>query len=265
MAKYRFPMTTGPFAPCREPEPEREAMLQHEMKGGVSTLTLNRPAKGNALSAELVEALIESVSRTLSDASVHTLVIQAAGKHFCTGFDLSDLATSSDGDLLHRFVRVEQLLQLVWRAPIRTIAVVQGRAWGAGADLFAACEVRLCAPDSTFRFPGTRFGLVLGTRRLAERVGGDTARRWLLAGAEVNASAALDAGMATSVLASGEERAASVASLAAPVLDRETSAAIRTLTRHDEDDRDLAALVLSAMRPGLKARIERYVAGLRKS
>lgn len=238
-------------------------MLQYEVTAGVATLTLNRPEKGNALSAELVEALIEGVARALDDGSVHTLVITAAGKHFCTGFDLSTLAASSDGDLLHRFVRVEQLLQLVWRAPVRTIAVVQGRAWGAGADLFAACEVRWCALESTFRFPGTRFGLVLGTRRLTERVGGDTARRWLLGGTEVNAVEAHEAGMATRVLAA-EEHESALAALPAPVLDRATGAAIRSLTRHDDDDRDLAELVRSAMRPGLKARIEAYVAGLRK-
>ena len=238
-------------------------MLLHTMKEGVATLTLNRPEKGNALSAGLVEALIEGVARTLDDASVHTLLFTAAGRHFCTGFDLSDLATSSDGDLLQRFVRVEQLLQLVWRAPVRTVALVQGRAWGAGADLFAACEVRSCASDTTFRFPGTRFGLVLGTRRLAERVGGDTARRWLLGGAEVNAGEALAAGMAARVLAA-DEREAAIAALGMPVPDRETGAAIRAKTRHDDNDADLAALVRSAMRPGLKARIEAYVAGLRK-
>ncbi len=242
-------------------------MLQHEQQDGIVTLTLNRPDKGNALSAELVEALIDGVSRTYADAAVHTLVIAAAGKHFCTGFDLSDLAASSDGDLLHRFVRVEQLLQLVWRAPLRTVALVQGRAWGAGADLFAACELRLCAADATFRFPGTRFGLVLGTRRLAQRVGSDTARRWLLGGAEVKAAEALAAGMATAALASDQEHAVAIAALTltTPVLDRETSASIRALTRHDDDDRDLAELVRSAMRPGLKAKIEAYVAGLRKT
>lgn len=238
-------------------------MLLHEITEGVATLTLNRPGQGNALSAELVEALIEGVARALDDGSVHTLILTAAGRHFCTGFDLSHLAASSDGDLLHRFVRVEQLLQLVWRAPIRTVALVQGRAWGAGADLFAACEVRLCAPDSSFRFPGTRFGLVLGTRRLTERVGSDTARRWLLGGAEVNPGEALAAGMATHVLAA-DERAAAMAALGLPVLDRDTGASIRAMTRRDDDDRDLAALVRSAMRSGLKARIEAYVAGLRK-
>ena len=238
-------------------------MLQHEIKAGVATLTLNRPEKGNALSSELVEALIEGVARTLDDGALHTLVITAAGKHFCTGFDLSNLAASSDGDLLHRFVRVEQLLQAVWRAPIRTVALVQGRAWGAGADLFATCEQRLCAPDTTFRFPGTRFGLVLGTRRLSERVGGDIARRWLLAGAEVGSAEALDAGLATGVM-TADQRQAAAAALSAPPLDRETGAAIRSLTRHDDDDRDLAELVRSAVRSGLKERIGQYVAGLRR-
>ena len=238
-------------------------MLYHATQDGIVTLTLNRPEKGNALSAELVEALIEQVARAFDAQDTSALVFAAEGAHFCTGFDLSTLAASSEGDLLRRFVRVEQLLQLVWRAPVRTVAVAQGRTWGAGADLFAACEVRLCAPGTTFRFPGARFGLVLGTRRLAERVGGDTARRWLLGAAEINAGDAAAAGMATRVIAA-EERSAAITASLKQALDRDTGAAIRTLTRRDDDDRDLAALVRSAARPGLKARIETYMAGLRK-
>ena len=238
-------------------------MLQHQTRDGIATITLDRPQKGNALSAKLVEALIEQVSRALDAADTRALVLGAEGAHFCTGFDLSNLAASSEGDLLQRFVRVEHLLQLVWRAPVRTIVTAHGRSWGAGADLFAACEVRLCTPDTTFRFPGTRFGLVLGTRRLAGRVGGDTARHWLLGGAEVSAADALAAGLATQVTAAEERSAAITASLAqAP--DRDTGAAIRALTRSDDDDADLAALVRSATRPGLKARIETYMASLRK-
>ncbi len=238
-------------------------MLQHETVDGVTTLTLNRPEKGNALSAELVDALIEGVTRTVADQHVAALVINANGAHFCTGFDLSTLATSSEGDLLQRFVRVEQLLQLLWTAPIRTVAVVQGRAWGAGADIFASCEVRLCAQDTTFRFPGARFGIVLGSRRLAERVGTDTARRWILDGAEAAAEAALTTGFATCVI-NESERTAVVAASVSQAVDRDTGAAIRALTRKDQSDRDMAELVRSASRPGLKGRIEAYVAGLRK-
>ena len=246
-------------------------MLQTHHHKGITTLTLDRADKGNALSAALVEALIEQVSGTLSDTQTRALVFNANGKHFCTGFDLSDLATCGEGDLLHRFVRVEQLLQLIWSAPVRTVALVQGRTWGAGADLFAACEVRLCAADTTFRFPGVRFGLALGTRRLNERVGADQARRWLLDGMEVKADDALKAALANgfrAVSSGGSGASANVEVVAAvgnEVVDRETSVAIRALTRCDDADRDLAELVRSAVRPGLRARIESYVAGLRKT
>ena len=246
-------------------------MLQTHHHEGITTLTLDRADKGNALSAALVEALIEQVSRALGDKETRALVFNASGKHFCTGFDLSDLATCSEGDLLHRFVRVEQLLQLIWSAPVRTVALVQGRTWGAGADLFAACEVRLCAADTTFRFPGARFGLALGTRRLAGRVGADQARRWLLDGIEVKADDALKAALANGLRAvSNGANATSVdveisAAVGNEVVDRETGTAIRALTRRDEADRDLAELVRSASRPGLKARIESYVVSLRKS
>ena len=238
-------------------------MLEHEVTGGVTTLTLNRPEKGNALCAELVEMLQERVAQAFDDPGARALVIQASGAHFCTGFDLAKLGASSEGDLLHRFVRVEQLLQLLWTAPIRTVAVAQGRTWGAGADLFAACEMRLCAADTTFRFPGARFGIALGSRRLAERVGSGLARHWVLDGAEVTAPAALAAQLATRVI-EADDRAAAPAAALAQAVDRETGAAIRALTRSDASDRDLAELVRSAVRPGLKARIEAYVAGLRK-
>ena len=237
-------------------------MLQHETSDGVTTLTLNRPDKGNALSAELVDALISHVTLAFDDANTRALVITANGAHFCTGFDLSSLATSSEGDLLQRFVRVEQLLQLLWAAPIRTVALVQGRTWGAGADLCAACEVRLCANDTTFRFPGARFGIVLGTRRLAERVGAERTRSWLLQGAEIGADAAQGAGLATGVIKTGDRTTAIGASIS-QVVDRKTGAAIRALTRSDDADRDLAELVRSAARVGLKGRIEAYIAGLR--
>ena len=237
-------------------------MLQHETVDGVTTLTLDRPEKGNALSAELVDALIERVADTFDDKQVKVLVIRANGTHFCTGFDLSNLATCSEGDLLQRFVRVEQLLQLLWTAPIRTVALVQGRTWGAGADIFAACEVRLCGGDTTFRFPGARFGIVLGSRRLAERVGADRARHWILDGMETKADEAWKAGLASRVIEAGESVAAVTVSVP-QVVDRDTGIAIRALTRKDESDRDLAELVRSAARPGLKSRIEAYVAGLR--
>ena len=104
-------------------------------RDGVATLTMNRAERGNALSAELVEALLEGVNAALEDDAVHTLVLRGQGRHFCTGLDLSDLDQASDAALLWRLVRIETLLTTVWQAPKCTVAVAQGRTWGAGADL----------------------------------------------------------------------------------------------------------------------------------
>jgi enoyl-CoA hydratase len=91
-----------------------------------------------------------------------------------------------------------------------------GRTWGAGADLFAACDLRVAAPDTLLRFPGAQFGMVLGTRRLAERIGADAARRLVLEGGELSAPQALAAGLASSV---GDDAAPP------PQVDRATAAA----------------------------------------
>ena len=178
-------------SPTTSPE-----LLQTAQAAGVLTLSMNRPERGNALSAGLVEALLEAMHAAMADHAVHTVVLRGAGRHFCTGLDLSDLDKTSDGELLWRLVRIEMLLSLVWHAPKRTVAVAQGRAWGAGADLVAACEARVALPDATLRFPGAQFGIVLGTRRLALRMGSTAARAVVTEGGELNSQQALACGVA---------------------------------------------------------------------
>lgn len=230
-------------------------MLSTEQLPGITTLTLQRPERGNALGSELVEALISAAEAAIADPTVHTLVLRGAGRHFCTGLDLSDLATLSDGDLLLRLVRIETLLALLWHAPIRTVALAHGRTWGAGADLLAVCEQRLAAADTTLRFPGAQFGIVLGTRRLAERIGVDAARALVLEAGELDARQALALGLVTRLTDSA-------ADLTPPRPDAATAQAIRSASRADCRDADLAALVRSAARPGLQARITAYRARL---
>ena len=236
-------------------------MIRAETHDGLALVTLQRADRGNALSAELVDALHGALRAACNDPAVHTLVLRAEGRHFCTGFDLSDLDDCSDGDLMLRFVRVEALLSDLWHAPIRTVAIAQGRAWGAGADLFAACERRMSCEDATFRFPGPGFGLVLGTRRLGERVGTDLARDWTIGAGQVDAQAALRARLATDVLAADSDPLSAFAS--PPAVERSTAAALRSATRAEHRDADLAALVRSAALPGLRARIAAYRTSVR--
>lgn len=225
-------------------------MIEPMRDGAVLTLTLRRPDRGNALGPELVEGLLAAVLAAQADAALHTLVLRGEGRHFCTGLDLGDLDSTSDADWLWRLVRIETLLDALWRSPLATVALAQGRAWGAGADLFAACELRLAAPDASFRFPGAQFGIVLGTRRLAERVGVDLARRLVVQGDELDANAACSAGLASAIGATFETQA--------PRIDADTARAVRAASRRDAPDADLAALVRSASAPGLKARIQAY-------
>jgi enoyl-CoA hydratase/carnithine racemase len=228
-------------------------------EGGTVTLELARPERGNALGEALVEALIEQLRAALADDTVHTVVLRGQGRHFCTGLDLSDLEHAGDAQWLHRLVRIETLLATVWSAPKRTVAVAQGRTWGAGADLFAACEVRVALAGATLRFPGARFGIVLGTRRLAARIGEVLARRLVTEGGELDAQQALQCGLADA----NEEPV-----LPEPVVHPFTAAAIRAATRAGEEAAlaaDLAALVRSAAEPGLRERMRAYISTLQGS
>ncbi|RYJ01350.1 MAG: enoyl-CoA hydratase/isomerase family protein [Acetobacteraceae bacterium] len=233
-----------------------------------TTLSLNRPDRGNALGPELVEQFTEAFDRALAGGA-RLVILRGEGRHFCTGFDLTDLESLSDGDLLLRVVRIEALLQRIHAAPVSTMAIASGRTFGAGADLFAACDHRIALTGASFAFPGPAFGLVLGTNRLTNLVGRDRARTMLLAGAEVPAAAALAAGLATATLdAEAVPAAIAAAADAAARLDPQTVAALHRRTSRAEDDADLAALVRSAARPGLKQRILDYrtaVAARRKS
>jgi enoyl-CoA hydratase len=232
-------------------------MLGVKREAGVCVLTLERPAVGNALDAPLVETVLDALVSVAADEALHTLVLRGAGSHFCTGFDLSRLETESDGDLLHRFVQVESLLAELWHLPLRTVVWASGRTLGAGADLLTCADVRVAAPDARIGFPGARFGLVLGTRRLATRMRVGTALTGVAEGRLWSAESALAEGLVDHI-AAGTFEAWLAESLPTLAVDRPTYAALRRATRPDHRDADLAALVRSAARPGLKARIAAY-------
>jgi enoyl-CoA hydratase/carnithine racemase len=229
--------------------------------GEVLTLTLNRPEKRNALSAPLVEALLERVAAAYDDGT-RLVVFRGAGRNFSAGFDFGDLDDVSDAELLRRFVRIEELLQAVHHAPYDTLALAHGRTFGAGADLICACARRVAAPDAAFLLPGLRFGLVLGTRRFAARVGAGEARRLLGDGVTFDAGHAREIGFLTDLAAADDWGAYAAATLAAATgLGAAARADLHRATTPDTRDRDLADLVRSAARPGLKQRIQHYRKG----
>lgn len=233
-----------------------DTALISEKDGDLLTLTLNRPENANALSAGLVEALIGALETA---GETRLCVIRGEGRHFCAGFDLSDLPDISDGDLLWRFLRIEHLLQQVHYAPFPVMCFAHGQTVGAGADLFAAGFHRIAAGNTKFRFPGWNFELALGTRRLTRLIGTDAARDLLIDTKVVQAEEAVSLGLATELYDPSDWDY-----LTSQMLKRAnalTPGAIKdmlALTSIDTRKEDIAAIVSTAGRPGLKDRINTY-------
>ncbi|CAB3802460.1 putative enoyl-CoA hydratase echA6 [Paraburkholderia ultramafica] len=223
------------------------------------TFTLNRPDKMNALNGELVEALLQGVGDAHASGA-RLLVFQGVGRNFSAGFDQGDLESQSDADLLLRLVRVETLLHLIASSPCLTLAFAHGRNFGAGVDLFAVCRHRCSAADASFRMPGLRFGLVLGTRRFGDVVGYAKAREILEQTRQMSASEAVSIGLVTNLVGADERPDTVTEALRiATLLDPTTQQQLYRVLDREQADKDLADLVRSASRPGLKARILAYM------
>lgn len=234
-------------------------VIEVSQRDGVCRIVLQRSEKMNALSAELVEALIQAVDSAHAQRC-DLIVFEGAGKNFSAGFDFGGYAEQSEGDLVLRFVRLEQLLQKVAGSPALTLALAHGKNFGAGVDLFGACRLRVAAPEATFRMPGLKFGLVLGTRRFAAVVGNQTAHDVLNHTQTFSAESALQMGFATQLAERSDWQAVCAQALdSARELGAETRQQLHAALSPATCDADLAALVRSAAAPGLKDRISAYL------
>ncbi len=226
--------------------------------GAVTRITLNRPDKANALSAPMVEALIEALARAQTDGT-RLLILDGAGPHFCAGFDFTDYESASEGDLALRFIRIESLLQALYHAPFETLALAHGRVFGAGADIVASCSLRIATPESVFLMPGLRFGVVLGTQRFAARVGARKAREILATSRSFDADEALHTGFLTQIAEKGRwDDIVASARTQSERLSPAAAAALHSTVIGDTRAADMAALALSVSTPGIKERIREF-------
>lgn len=231
--------------------------------GTTTHVRLTRPDKLNAFSTELVDGIRAAVAAARSDGT-RLLVLSGEGKGFSGGFDLDGLDAMTDGDLLLRLVHVEEMLQEVYHAPFLTLALAHGACYGAAADLFAACHTRIAAPGAKFRMPGPKFGVVLGTRRLASLVGADAARRLVFRDGPFDHDAALACGFVQELLSQDAwpDAIARAAEMAA-TLDAEVTDHLTRRIAIDTRDADLAALVRSISHGSIKGRLHAYLASMR--
>ncbi len=144
----------------------------------VCTLTLNRPARRNALSAGLVNELLYALEDAHADASVRVIVLTGAGDSFCAGGDFSQMSGEERG-LLEVKGGFPELLLALLNATKPTVARVNGHALGGGLGLVAACTFAVAAEGAQLGTPEIRVGLfpfmilavlerVVSRRRLTE-------------------------------------------------------------------------------------------------
>ncbi len=193
-------------------------VLRHD-EGGVATLTLNRPARRNALSLAMLEALDDALSQVDADRSVRAVVLAGAGPAFCAGHDLRELTGSDDPHLAERtFAWCSEVMVRITRLRQPVIAAVQGIATAAGCQLVATCDLAVAAESARFATPGVDIGLFCTTPMVAltRAVAPKHAMELLLTGEAISAHEAHRIGLVNRVVAD-DELTASVGELAAVI------------------------------------------------
>ncbi|HLT46701.1 MAG TPA: enoyl-CoA hydratase-related protein [Rubricoccaceae bacterium] len=177
-------------------------MLTSHRAGAVLTLTLDRPDKRNALSADLVAALTDALREAAADDGLRVVVLTGAGRAFSAGADLAALQalqTASAEANLADSEALAALFEAIYRHPKPVVAKVNGHAIAGGCGLAAVCDFSLVAEGAKLGFTETRIGFVpaIVAVFVLRKLGEAAARDLLLRGHLVEASEAARVGLVT--------------------------------------------------------------------
>ncbi|WP_338881387.1 enoyl-CoA hydratase/isomerase family protein [Achromobacter veterisilvae] len=167
--------------------------------GSIATLRLRRPGHANRLGPQDLDVLREHLDAVNANDAVRVLRILSEGKYFCSGYDISSLASDSAPSSLY----FGQTMDLIEAARPVTIAAVQGGAYGGGTDLCLACDFRIGTPRADMFMPATRLGLHFyagGMSRYVTRLGLDQAKRLFLTAERIQADEMLRIGFLTELV-----------------------------------------------------------------
>ncbi|WP_181781872.1 enoyl-CoA hydratase/isomerase family protein [Pseudonocardia pini] len=206
---------------------EGEPKVRYVVADGVATISLNRPARHNAVDDETHDLLVETWDAVLADPAARVILIRGEGRSFCSGRDTSQLGerVAGEGDL--SFIRRHQQIretQLGSSKPV--VAALQGNVLGGGLEMALTADVRIAAEDLRMAFPEIRYGLMTDTggSALATMLAGPSRAKWMLmTGRPVDATKALAWGLVDEVVPR-EELDAVAAAFAAELADKPSDA-----------------------------------------
>jgi 2-(1,2-epoxy-1,2-dihydrophenyl)acetyl-CoA isomerase len=199
---------------------EGTAVLRVERSGAVVTITLDRPDRGNALTAKLKDELLDAVTEAAADSEVRAVVLTGSGKAFCAGQDLAEHAGALQADPASAFDTIEQhyapIVTALTTMPKPVIAAINGACAGAGLGLALACDLRLAAAGARLSTAFTAIGLTCDSglsATLVRAVGAARASELILLAEPFTAEQAASWGIVTRVVPA-EELPAAAAELA---------------------------------------------------
>lgn len=181
---------------------------------GILRLTLDDPARRNALSEAMLAALAAAFAEAGADPAVRIVILAANGPAFCAGHDLKEMTAGRagrDGGRAY-FAKVMAMcsgvMQGIVNCPKPVIAEVAGVATAAGCQLVASCDLAVAADDARFSTPGVHIGLFCSTPMVAlsRNVAGKHAMEMLLTGDMTPAARAAEIGLVNRCVASGALR-----------------------------------------------------------
>lgn len=141
-------------------------LLQEVDARGVATVTLNRPDKHNAMSAQMLADLTDAATELGADPTVRVVVLRGAGKSFCAGGDLDWMRDQMAMDAATRSLEARKLATMLGALnalPKPLIGAVQGNAFGGGVGLACVCDVALGVDTAKLGLTETRLGLIPAT------------------------------------------------------------------------------------------------------
>jgi 2-(1,2-epoxy-1,2-dihydrophenyl)acetyl-CoA isomerase len=203
-----------------------EGEILASRRGAIRVLTINRPARRNAMTVAVAEGLRGELEAAVADPGTGAVVLTGAGGHFSAGGDGADIlaAAGSGTDGPERLMRVfHALVETVWNAPLPVVAAVSGVAYGGGFNLALACDLVVCSADTRFCQVFVRRGLIpdLGGAYLLPRlVGLQRAKQLMLLAPEIGATSALQLGLVNAVLPDSDAALEHALTLAAQLADR---------------------------------------------
>ncbi|QEX22913.1 enoyl-CoA hydratase [Hypericibacter adhaerens] len=167
----------------------------------VAIITLNRPAKLNAMTPEMIQQIIEATERCNHDDDVRAVIVTGAGeKSFCAGSDIRELDTYPTP---WAFRSRPDYCDAVRKLVKPSIAAVNGYAFGGGLETAMSCDIRICSPNARFAAPEIKLGWIGGggmAVHLAHAVGPSNAALMIMTGDPIEAEKALAWGLVSEIV-----------------------------------------------------------------